>query len=311
MEWESQGYEENSGRMRWIIDKGLALGKKMLITGFVISSAPVVLPPLMFISAVGVACSVPYGLFLASYACTEKIMSKLLPIPKTPLFVEDSLTKYEVDSGFRGKVEMKNEDEVNALKGGLYAQKEFEVVEKNGYEEDVNEDVEREKESSKDIDIQIEGTLEKEKEEPLMEKNKDAAEEICGVMIVIEGMEKNVSNTGVEEVPFEVTNVAVELCQGGDNKDNEELVRETRGLIERIRDEGETDTNVKGTVTQLGEGNAYGQKVEENGDKLILLENVEVKAQLQPSSIGSGTSEGKVLESILIKFSQFSSWSLD
>lgn len=115
----------------------------------------------------------------------------------------------------------------------------------------------------------------------------------------------------MEEVPFEVTNVAVELCQGGDNKDNEELVRETRGLIERIRDEGETDTNVKGTVTQLGEGNAYGQKVEENGDKLILLENVEVKAQLQPSSIGSGTSEGKVLESILIKFSQFSSWSLD
>lgn len=211
MEWESQGYEENSGRMRWIIDKGLALGKKMLITGFVISSAPVVLPPLMFISAVGVACSVPYGLFLASYACTEKIMSKLLPIPKTPLFVEDSLTKYEVDSGFRGKVEMKNEDEVNALKGGLYAQKEFEVVEKNGYEEDVNEDVEREKESSKDIDIQIEGTLEKEKEEPLMEKNKDAAEEICGVMIVIEGMEKNVSNTGVEEVPFEVT-TSVTTC---------------------------------------------------------------------------------------------------
>ncbi|XP_058000610.1 uncharacterized protein LOC131178769 [Hevea brasiliensis] len=140
----------------------------------------------------------------------------------------------------------------------------------------------------------------------------DAAEETCGVMIVIEGKENSGSNTKEEEVPFEVTNVAVELCQGGDNEDNEELMRETRRLVEKIRDEGkadkgvekdkqsaedlhsgveegltETNRNVKEATTQLGERNAYGQvgieartidrRIEENGDKVNLLETVEVE----------------------------------
>ncbi|KAJ9180420.1 hypothetical protein P3X46_008667 [Hevea brasiliensis] len=370
MERENQECEENSGKMSRILDKGLALGKKMLITGFVISSAPVVLPPLVVLSALGFAVSVPYGLFLASYACTEKIMSKLLPSPTTPPpFVEDGLTRDGgEDAGFGGNVEMeneeevlktrgemrfdtdekRNEDEVNVLKGELYAQKGFEkeekeilnnkdeVVEKNGYEEDVDEDVDKEEDSLKEIEIQnegirekekeelligknkdatdeiqIEGIREKEKEEPLIEENNGATEEICGVMIVIEGKEKSGGYTKVEEVPFEVTNVAVELCQGGDNE-GKELVSETTGLVEKIRDEGktdkgvdnykqsaedvhggveeglkETDQNVEETVTQLGDGNAtdwvgiearsIDQKVEEKSDKVSLLENLEVE----------------------------------
>ena len=51
------------------------------VAGFVISSAPVVLLPLMVVSAIGLACSVPCGIFLASYVVTQKLMSKLLPIP--------------------------------------------------------------------------------------------------------------------------------------------------------------------------------------------------------------------------------------
>ncbi|KAK3229215.1 hypothetical protein Dsin_001096 [Dipteronia sinensis] len=80
-EWiiEECSSKENSGKFRWILNKGLSVGKKMLLTGFVISSAPIVLPPLAVVSIIGFACSFPYGLFLASYACTNKLMSKLLP----------------------------------------------------------------------------------------------------------------------------------------------------------------------------------------------------------------------------------------
>ena len=63
----------------WILEKGLNLGKKIVVTGVVISSAPLVLPLLVVISALGFAVSVPFGLVFASHACTEKLMSKLLP----------------------------------------------------------------------------------------------------------------------------------------------------------------------------------------------------------------------------------------
>ncbi|KAF2307375.1 hypothetical protein GH714_026705 [Hevea brasiliensis] len=111
MEWENRGYEGNIGKVSWIFDKGLAFGKKMLITGFVLSSAPVVLPPLVVISALGFACSVPYGLFLATYACTEKIMNKLLPSPRNPIIVEDGLEKYGGEDGkFGGNNDMEEEE---------------------------------------------------------------------------------------------------------------------------------------------------------------------------------------------------------
>ena len=91
-EWiiEECSSKENSGKFRWILNKGLTVGKKMLLTGFVISSAPIVLPPLAVVSIIGFACSVPYGLFLASYACTNKLMSKLLPesLPPHPYLLE-------------------------------------------------------------------------------------------------------------------------------------------------------------------------------------------------------------------------------
>ncbi|KAI4302029.1 hypothetical protein L6164_035250 [Bauhinia variegata] len=80
-EWNSKGHpsEANSGKMSW--NGGLRLCKQILVAGFMASSAPVVIPPLVVVSAIGLAVSVPYCLFLASHACTEKLMSKLLPRP--------------------------------------------------------------------------------------------------------------------------------------------------------------------------------------------------------------------------------------
>ncbi|XVF30392.1 hypothetical protein REPUB_Repub16aG0053200 [Reevesia pubescens] len=88
-EWEiqeSSGGNSENGKLSWM----LGLGRKILVTGIVISSAPLVLPPLMAISAIGLFCSIPYGIFLVSYACTETVMSRLLPMssPAAPLLLE-------------------------------------------------------------------------------------------------------------------------------------------------------------------------------------------------------------------------------
>lgn len=83
-EGEFSGDRPSSEKMHSTVQRGCNVGKKLLITGLAISSAPVVLPPLVIMSAFGFVASIPYGVFLASYACTEKIMSVWLPIPPPP-----------------------------------------------------------------------------------------------------------------------------------------------------------------------------------------------------------------------------------
>ncbi|KZV55431.1 hypothetical protein F511_35102 [Dorcoceras hygrometricum] len=70
---------EKSTKMGYVLEKGLSLGKKIMVTGFVVSSVPLLLPPLLVVSALGFTFSLPFGFYYASYACTEKLMSKLLP----------------------------------------------------------------------------------------------------------------------------------------------------------------------------------------------------------------------------------------
>ncbi|KAK1269172.1 hypothetical protein QJS04_geneDACA006264 [Acorus gramineus] len=65
-----------------ILSRGWNLGKRIMIAGAAITFAPVVLPPLMIFSAVGLAFAVPFGALFAGYACTDKIMSSLLPPPQ-------------------------------------------------------------------------------------------------------------------------------------------------------------------------------------------------------------------------------------
>lgn len=81
VEWkieEHSNSKQSNGKVSWILNKGLWLGKKVVITAVIISSAPLVLPPPVIFTTLGFACSVPFGLVFASYACTEKLMSKLL-----------------------------------------------------------------------------------------------------------------------------------------------------------------------------------------------------------------------------------------
>lgn len=152
-EWavEEYTYEENKGKVGWILNKGLTLGKNMLVTGMVISSAPLVLPPLVIISAIGVAVSVPSGVFLASYACTQKLMNTLLPCPTHP---PPDLLEYETIT--RRNVE------------------EEELIQEGGGYSWLEEDIDIQREEEKEME-DIRRTLEMRIE--LMDEENDAFEE--------------------------------------------------------------------------------------------------------------------------------------
>lgn len=65
--------------MGWIWTKRVSLGKKVLAAVLVMFSALFLVPPLIVASAIALISSLPYCFLLASYACTEKLMRKLLP----------------------------------------------------------------------------------------------------------------------------------------------------------------------------------------------------------------------------------------
>nr|GMC76280.1 ABC transporter F family member 4-like isoform X1 [Ipomoea batatas] len=103
---EQSGLEEEeddkgivSKTTRWALKAGLRLGKKVVISGIVVSSAPLVLPPLITICVVGFIVLVPVGVVLGSYACTEKLMSKLLPIPLLEYHSQDGNHQVEEEFG--------------------------------------------------------------------------------------------------------------------------------------------------------------------------------------------------------------------
>ncbi|WZZ32413.1 hypothetical protein YC2023_015814 [Brassica napus] len=80
----SQTMEENEcleseGRISWIWSKAVSVGKKVLTAGVVMSSAPLLFPPLVVACTIAFISSVPFCLFLANYACTQKVMRTLLP----------------------------------------------------------------------------------------------------------------------------------------------------------------------------------------------------------------------------------------
>ncbi|EHA8588669.1 hypothetical protein COCNU_scaffold006206G000020 [Cocos nucifera] len=66
-----------SAVLRW----GWSLGKKVAIAGAAISCAPVVIPPLLFFSTLGLAVAFPFGVYLASFTCTDLLMRSLLSPP--------------------------------------------------------------------------------------------------------------------------------------------------------------------------------------------------------------------------------------
>nr|CAD1823287.1 unnamed protein product [Ananas comosus var. bracteatus] len=67
------------GGWRGALRRGWRVGKAAAIA---IAAAPVVVPPLLVLSALGAALSLPFGAYLASLACTDRLMRSLLPPPQ-------------------------------------------------------------------------------------------------------------------------------------------------------------------------------------------------------------------------------------
>ena len=111
-EMEEYGSEENDReKVSWVLDKGIiGLGKKILFTGLVISTAPLTLPPLVVISAIGLVVSIPSGIFLASYCFSERLMRKLLPIPDQEEEEEEETDKHR---GLKRKTESEDLEDRN------------------------------------------------------------------------------------------------------------------------------------------------------------------------------------------------------
>ncbi|KAB1212790.1 hypothetical protein CJ030_MR5G011890 [Morella rubra] len=238
-EWEIEEYssEASGGKVSWIWNKGLMLGKKILITGIIISSTPLFLPPLLAISAIGIAASVPSGFFLASFACSEKLMSKLLPGP-APLLLDFEIAndeeickdeeKEEGAEGFGGEGDAGEQNGNDKETGELLDEKEKKLLEKR---------------------MEVEQGLREEKEAPGIEEKRDVRllQDGHGVEVVIEGDEESGNNVESVEIPFEVTTLRLENL-GGPRKASygeEELTRETREMIERLRDEGKGENLVE------------------------------------------------------------------
>ncbi|KAJ6762369.1 nucleolin [Salix koriyanagi] len=149
MEWDemmnNRSKENNRcGSVSWILNKGLLVGKMILIAGFLISSAAVILPSFVVVSAIWFACSVPYGLFLASYAFTCQLMSKILPASSLEfygtnknIFVDDYREDDARADQFGGDIiDMEKEGGPELF---LKNKNNATLVEENGFEEGVED----------------------------------------------------------------------------------------------------------------------------------------------------------------------------
>ncbi|CAL1361778.1 unnamed protein product [Linum trigynum] len=245
----SESETQYSGKAGWVMNQGLTLGKKILVTGLVVTSAPVVIPSILVISALGFACSLPSSVFLATYLFTESLMTRLLPLqtnhhvpPEEQLEgIEDShdLDKYRKTSGegMRRRTLEPIEDEDD------------EIVEENqnGYRDGEDMKGQRDDET---VNMAVE------------------MHAVSGI-VVIEGEGDVTTPVAAGAVPIEVRTVVVEVSEGSDDVDeNEELTKGTTGLLESIRDEGVSESpaevNEKTTEAHVAAASAEPEKQQQD-----------------------------------------------
>ncbi|WVY96880.1 hypothetical protein V8G54_029031 [Vigna mungo] len=259
-EWDTRKYSSrnnaaNGCMMRWVLKRGVCVGKKILVAGFIASAAPVVVPPLAVASVIGIAVSMPYAVFLASYVCTQNLMSKLLPrstLQDPPLLKRicfqlggsDDMQIYREEQTLVD--EAKRDIEIDGLN-----MKNGENVQCGPREEDATDGIE-ENSPGENNGVQV---------QPFSEDYEEF------------------------KTPFEVTALFLHESQDqpmeGDIEEAE-LQRETKGLLEKIRDEGKTDmTRERG---EYAEGISRG--TDERGKKIGSVEDMEEALTEEPSIIG-------------------------
>ncbi|XP_019052102.1 PREDICTED: uncharacterized protein LOC104590675 isoform X2 [Nelumbo nucifera] len=247
-----------SSKVSQILKKGWRLGKKIAITGVAVSSVPFVLPPLVVFSALGIVCSVPFGLLLASYACTEKAMSKLLSSPVSPHpLLECHAFPADEGGDCRQRVNMEEEEEIMEgtktkveMRINLDEDKNGVRDESIGFAENENKKSRggfrggEEEESPQDMDGHVKG----EEEESMQEESK--GNENSGDIIKEDGTQ--LQATGITIGAMIDENYTARIV-------------ETKVTIE-IREEKENQGNlVEGEEFPLDVNEGTKQVVEENG----------------------------------------------
>lgn len=325
-EWEIEEYacEDNGGKMSWLLNNGLRLGKKVLITGIVVSSTPLVIPPLLAISAIGFVVSIPSGLLLASYACSERFMTKLLPGPALPSHLldfglaSDDEEVEEEHEGCEGDIGMEKEEEEQmeetkrgvemgielglregeVTKGNNFGVKKDEqgliedvddILEENGYEEDGSKCLDEEEETplEKMIKAKHLGPREDEKEEPVIEENDEqpVGGAEKGLVVVIEDVGDCLG--GKEETPLEEM---IEVKPLGLREDEKE-----EPVIEEKRNEQPVDEGTKGVLVVI-------EEYEESGNSIEGLETpFEVTTIVVLEEIGSNERVNDIEEEELVR----------
>ncbi|KAF8700693.1 hypothetical protein HU200_034042 [Digitaria exilis] len=77
------GSGDGDGWARALLRRGWDLSRKAAIASVAATAAPVVAPPLLVLSVAGVALSLPFAAYLATFIATERLMAALLPPPRT------------------------------------------------------------------------------------------------------------------------------------------------------------------------------------------------------------------------------------
>ncbi|XP_043697590.1 ABC transporter F family member 4-like, partial [Telopea speciosissima] len=135
-EMRVQQSSSEESKVKLILNKGWWLGKKIAIAGVAVSSAPFVLPPLVIFSTLGFAFSVPFGLVFASYACTDKIMSKFFPMPLSHPLLEyktcyEEESEEEEEEEFLEALKQELETRIEMVGDGKSKEDEAELVQEN------------------------------------------------------------------------------------------------------------------------------------------------------------------------------------
>ncbi|KAK1400568.1 hypothetical protein POM88_000173 [Heracleum sosnowskyi] len=298
-----------NGKVTWMIDKGIWLGKKVVITGAVISSVPLVLPPLVVFSTLGLACSVPFGFVFATYACTQKIMSKLLPTPEASSVLEYNKDDMEVidlvqgageeEEGYdlegadlvQGVVEQEKDDLLQQVDEQGYVEEGDDLVqraEEQGYEEDVEEQVDLEQAPEEQ---EMKDTPEEVKEGDILQENPMVTMGF-GVMTTEQNGRNDVLPEGAA-----LSREGVDLVQGVVEQKYDDLLQRVneQGYEEDVEEEVDLgqapeEQETKDTPAEVEEGDILQEKpkvtmgfgvmtIEQNGRNDILPEGAAVSQE--------------------------------
>ncbi|XP_047333860.1 enolase-phosphatase E1-like [Impatiens glandulifera] len=262
-----------------VFNMGLQLGRNIMITSLFVSSVPLVLPPLLMVSALGFAFSVPIGVLFASYTCTEKIMSKLLPVP--------GLLPDSVDSVIEAEERYQCEDSIQLLDLEHVAEIE-EEEEKEEETSAIDDDIwiSEEGDMSEYLEVNDEVTIDGVPEEEEM-----PVDQVCQLVVDIERDEKYGTTVIVVEETIATFGGQVSLEEEGDmNIKEDDFSRETTNLLERFRDEDNNTekpvTEMKGAERRVGE---IHEKENESNKELNVAELSYLSNGNTPETVGYGS----------------------